>query len=202
MIIAGAGGHAREIYMLLDAETRNAVCFFDNYMANTPADIYQKPVLTSEAAVKDQLQNDPHFIIGTGSPATRRKLCELLVGWGGIPITMQAATAFISDSDTIIGEGANLMHDVFISTDVSVGRGCLVNTRAQLHHDVKTGDFCEIGPAALLLGRVIFGNNVFIGAGAIVLPGLHVADGAIIGAGAVVTTNIIADQVVKGNPAK
>jgi sugar O-acyltransferase (sialic acid O-acetyltransferase NeuD family) len=201
MIIAGAGGHAREIYMLLDRETKATVYFFDNVSDDMSARIGEAEILRTESDTKKRMNEDRRFIIGVGSPVVRKRLCDLLLQWGGLPYTFQAVTAFVSEIQTIIGEGSNIMHDAFISSNVTLGKGCLVNARANLHHDVVAGDFCEIGPAALLLGNVTIGNGVFIGAGAILLPGIEVADGAIIGAGAVVTKNVTTDRTVKGVPA-
>ena len=51
-------------------------------------------------------------------------------------------------------------------------------------------------------GEVIIGNNVWIGDKAAILAGVHIGDGAIIGANAVVTTDVPANAVVGGVPAK
>ena len=201
MIIAGAGGHAREILDLLVVKAGEAIFLFDNVHAGAPDTINDHPLLRTAEEAKAQLQNDPRFIIGTGNPAVRKKLYELFSAWGGQPFTFSATTVLISEQQTIIGEGANIMHDAFISNNVQIGKGSLINTRAHLHHDVVTGAFCEIGPAALLLGNVQLGDAVFIGAGAILLPGITVGDAAVIGAGAVVTKHVAAGTTVKGNPA-
>ncbi len=201
MIIAGAGGHAREILDLLQQKTGEAIFLFDDVSISVPSNINGHPLIRSWEEAKAKLQNDPRFIIGTGNPAVRKKMYDLFMEWGGQPFTFIADTAMVSEQQTTIGEGANIMHNAFISNHVQIGKGSLINTRAHLHHNVVTGNFCEIGPAALLLGNVHVGHHVFIGAGAILLPGIEVGDAAIIGAGAVVTKPVAAKQTVKGNPA-
>lgn len=201
MIIAGAGGHARELLDLLEQKAGETIFLFDNVNEAAPDSINGFPLIRSAEEAKAALQNDPRFIIATGNVAVRQKMYTLFAAWGGHAVTFIAATAMVSEQQTTIGEGVNIMHDAFISNHVQVGKGSLINTRAHLHHDVVTGDFCEIGPAALLLGKVSIGHSVFIGAGAILLPGTEVGDGAIIGAGAVVTKRVAAGQTVKGNPA-
>jgi sugar O-acyltransferase (sialic acid O-acetyltransferase NeuD family) len=201
MIIAGAGGHAREILDLLERKADEAIFLFDNVSASAPDHIYGYPIIRSAEEVRTKFQNDPRFIIGTGNPVVRQKLYDLFAGWGGQPFSFIANTAQVSVHETVIGEAANIMHDVFISNHVHVGKGSLVNARAHLHHDVVMGDFCEIGPAALLLGNVHLAACVFIGAGAILLPGIEVGAAAVIGAGAVVTKHVAPGQTVKGNPA-
>jgi maltose O-acetyltransferase len=49
---------------------------------------------------------------------------------------------------------------------------------------------------------ITIGDDVWIGAGAIVLGGVTIGDGAVIGAGAVVTSDIPADSVAVGVPAR
>lgn len=201
MIIVGAGGHAREIFMLLDKEIRANTFFFDNVSADVPSEIGGSPVLRTEDEARLRLREDARFLLGTGRPVVRKNLYHLFQSWGGEPYSFQAQTAVVGDFETLIGEGANIMHDVFISTNVRMGKGCLVNTRAQLHHDVSIGDFCEIAPAAILLGSIKIGNEAFIGTGSILLPGVEIGDGTVIGAGAVVTKNVVAGRTVKGVPA-
>jgi sugar O-acyltransferase (sialic acid O-acetyltransferase NeuD family) len=201
MIVAGAGGHAREILDLLVRKAGEEIFLFDNVSLSLPEIINGIPLIRTEEVVKEKLRSDPQFIIGTGKPFVRQKLYDLFLEWGGRPYTFIAATAQVSKQETVIGEGANIMHDAFISNNVQIGKGSLINTRAHLHHNVVTGDFCEIGPAALLLGNVCVGHCVFIGAGAVLLPGIEVGDAAVIGAGAVVTKHVAAGQTVKGNPA-
>lgn len=201
MIIAGAGGHAREILDLLEQKAGEAIFLFDNVNASAPDVIHGHPLIRTSEEAKAKLQSDPRFIIGTGNPAVRQKMYDLFVEWGGQPFTFAAYTALVSEQQTTIGEGANIMHNAFISNQVQIGKGSLINTRAHIHHDVITGNFCEIGPAALLLGCVRIGHHVSIGAGAILLPGIEVGDAAIIGAGAVVTKHVVSGKTVKGNPA-
>ena len=49
---------------------------------------------------------------------------------------------------------------------------------------------------------IIIGHNVWLGAGSMVLKGVHIGDNAVVGAGAVVASNVPANAIVFGNPAK
>jgi galactoside O-acetyltransferase len=49
---------------------------------------------------------------------------------------------------------------------------------------------------------VYIGNNCWVGAGSIVLKGVRIGANAVVGAGAVVASNVPADCVVFGNPAR
>lgn len=49
---------------------------------------------------------------------------------------------------------------------------------------------------------VIIGRNVWMGAGSMILKGVNIGDNATVGAGAVVASNVPANAIVFGNPAK
>jgi len=88
--------------------------------------------------------------------------------------------------------------------------------------DIELGEYVGWGPGAKVLGSehtgepkdvpiiqtdlvikpVRVGRGADIGVNAVLLPGVTVGDGAIVGAGAVVTTDVPANAVVAGVPAK
>jgi sugar O-acyltransferase (sialic acid O-acetyltransferase NeuD family) len=202
MIIVGAGGHAREVFDVLSYEDQKNVFFFDNINLYLPEELFGRPILRTIEDVNSFLQSDNRFVLGIGNPKYREQLFNLFLNLHAVPFTPIATSAFVSNFDVYIGEGANVMHKTFVSNSVRIGKGALINTGAHLHHDIEMGDFCEIAPAALLLGKAKMGKHVFVGAGAIILPGITVGDNVVIGAGAIVTKNISDNQKVKGNPAK
>jgi acetyltransferase-like isoleucine patch superfamily enzyme len=87
---------------------------------------------------------------------------------------------------------------------VSIGRECVVADRVMLI-DFDHG-MVEVERPIRLQGiykrDVRVGNNVWIGYGACVLRGVTVGDNAVIGANAVVTTDVPANAVVGGVPAR
>ena len=54
----------------------------------------------------------------------------------------------------------------------------------------------------LIVKKITVEANAFIGARAMILPGVNVGKNAVVGAMSVVTKDVIADQIVAGNPAK
>lgn len=202
IIIAGAGGHAREIRDILDLQGINDILFFDNVSYPLPMEIENDKVIRSIDELSAILKHSPEYIIGTGSPVVRKMFFQLFGNMGGKPVTCISPLATISAGYVTIGVACNIMHRVFLSNHVFIGTGALINAGAQLHHDVSVGEFAEIGPASILLGKVKVGAEAFIGAGAVILPGVQVGDRAIVGAGAVVTKNVAPGAKVKGNPAR
>lgn len=85
---------------------------------------------------------------------------------------------------------------------------------------ITIGDDVQIGPNVQLLTPthpldpeprrdkweaaepIVIGDNVWLGGGVIVLPGVTIGENTVVGAGAVVTTDLPANVVAVGNPAR
>ena len=87
---------------------------------------------------------------------------------------------------------------------VSIGRECVIADRVMLidfDHGMVEVDR-PIRLQGIYMRDVRVGNNVWIGYGACILRGVTVGDNAVIGTNAVVTTDVPANAVVGGVPAK
>lgn len=204
MIIAGAGGHGREVVysLLLNGVSVENICFFDEDDSLKTIEVSGKSfaVISDLEALKEKFSSAPDFYLGVGNPKYRKKFNELLSQNGGKlkPILLSTPPPEFSSSPF----SADLMRYTFVGPAVSLGIGVLLNTGAQVHHDSSVGDYAEIGPKAMLLGGSTVGNMCSIGAGAIILPGVTLGDGVVVGAGAVVTKDQKSPAVLKGIPAK
>lgn len=202
MIIAGAGGHAKEILdVLIHSGQFKDLFFFDNISEEKKQVCNEFPVLSTEKEALEHFKMDNRYSLAVGNPQLRKKLHDYFNTLGGCITSVISHTAIISRYASFIGEGLNVMHHAVINVNATVGRGCLINSKAEIHHDVEIGEFCEISPGAQLLGKVKVGHLCSIGAGAILLPGIIIGNNVIIGAGAVVTKNVADNLKVKGIPA-
>jgi acetyltransferase-like isoleucine patch superfamily enzyme len=118
---------------------------------------------------------------------------------------------------------------VFCNGALSVGSWSTLGKGFWYDGTVELGSYCSIGPNVSLIGtrhsfryapgnhrylksigvdddivyeHIRVGDNVFIGRGAIVLAGVSIGDNAIIGAGSIVTSDVPADSIYAGNPAR
>lgn len=100
--------------------------------------------------------------------------------------------------NVIIGEGTRVQSHCFICDGVSIGKHCFIS-----HGTMFTNDLFVDSPnfESWIRRETKIGNDVRIGSNVTLLP-VKVGDNSIIGAGAVVTTDIPANCVVAGNPAK
>ena len=204
MLLVGAGGHAKELVSVLNANGETSPIFlFDDVTAQLPAALFNLyPIVRTENQAREILSQDPRFALAIGNPNHRKMLADKFAQWGGHLTSIIANSAIVGSHEVLLGEGLNVMALAVITESVSIGRGTLIHIHASVHHDCKIGDFCEILPGSHILGHVTIGNLTSIGSGAIVLPGIKIGKNVRVGAGAVVTKDIPDGVTVKGIPAR
>lgn len=88
-----------------------------------------------------------------------------------------------------------VMPDLFFPNKIHIGENSIIGYNTTiLCHEFLVDEY--------RLGEVHIGKNVMVGANCTILPGIKIADGAIIAAGAVVASDIPANAVAGGVPAK
>ena len=108
-----------------------------------------------------------------------------------------------------IGDGTFIGHACTFSAGkcIQIGRDCLIATMVRIHDN----DGHPLDPERRRrhekinqteCADVSIGDNVWVGAAATILKGVTIGDNSVIGTGAVVTTDVPANTVVAGNPAK
>jgi 2,3,4,5-tetrahydropyridine-2,6-dicarboxylate N-acetyltransferase len=109
-----------------------------------------------------------------------------------------------------IGDNAVIMMGALINIGCQIGSGTMIDMGAVLGGRVIVGNNSHVGAGSVLAGvieppsatPVTIGDNVLIGANVVVLEGVKIGDGAVVGAGSIVTSDVEANTVVVGNPAR
>jgi len=109
-----------------------------------------------------------------------------------------------------IGKNAVIMMGAVINIGAIIGDGTMIDMGAVLGGRATVGKNCHVGAGAVLAGvvepasatPVIIEDNVMIGANAVVIEGCRVGANAVVAAGAVVVSDVPANAVVAGCPAR
>lgn len=205
MLIVGTGGHALD---LLDVVVRlnlaDNLCFFNNVDPAFEFEIpflKNKPVIRKSEDLTGYFKQQPHYILATGNPKSRKALNELMLSHGGKPLSLVSPLASIGYINNQLGEGLNIMNHVVITSNVSIGKGSLINTGTIITHDCRIGEYVEISPGVRIAGGCHIMDNVFIGTGACILPKITIGKNSVVAAGAVVIKDVPDHVMVAGNPA-
>lgn len=202
MVIIGAKGHAKEILeVLYQKYDTQSLYFFDNISKLSTNQLFDKfPILRDYEEVAEVFKIDRRFATGIGGIFAKEKLVLKFEELGGIYTSVIAKNANIGTFKVNLYEGVNIMQRVFISNDVTIGRGTLVNYNASIHHDCLIDDFCEISPCVQILGRAKIGKYTSVGSGTIILPDTIIGSNVVIGAGSVITKDVPSASLVVGIP--
>jgi 2,3,4,5-tetrahydropyridine-2,6-dicarboxylate N-acetyltransferase len=109
-----------------------------------------------------------------------------------------------------IGDGAVIMMGAVLNLGSVVGKGTMIDMNVVLGGRAKVGENCHIGAGAVLAGvieppsadPVVIEDNVLVGANAVITEGVRVGKNAVIAAGSVVLSNVEANSVYAGIPAR
>ena len=109
-----------------------------------------------------------------------------------------------------IGDNAVIMMGAIINIGAVIGEGTMIDMGAVLGGRATVGKNCHVGAGAVLAGviepasatPVIVEDNVMIGANAVVIEGCRIGQNAVVAAGAIVVSDVPANAVVAGCPAK
>lgn len=190
----GAGGHAKVILDILQAQGIGVDCVCDDNLAGT--EFCGLPVVCRTDVTGGTA------IVSIGKNTVRRKIVENLQARGKVCFATAIHPSAVISSSAKVGVGTVIMPGALVNADASVGMHCIVNTGASIDHDCRIGDFAHISPHATLCGNVSVGAGTWVGAGATIIQGVSVGENCLVGAGAVVIKDVPANTVVVGVPAR
>jgi acetyltransferase-like isoleucine patch superfamily enzyme len=137
----------------------------------------------------------PTAVIGE-VPESREVIWQFYAG-AYVPLTFYPP---LIDPTAIVGAFCTI--DAGLKQPTRVGARTLLMKRCHMGHDAQVGADCEVGVGVVISGECVIGDRVQIGGSAWIKPLVKVGEGARIGGGAVVVRDVLAGQVVAGNPAK
>jgi sugar O-acyltransferase (sialic acid O-acetyltransferase NeuD family) len=211
IVVVGAGGFGREIVDVIEAI--NAVEGRPRYellgvLDDSPTEQNLDRLATRSVQYLGRSEEflatvaaGTSYVIGVGSPATRRLLAGRFDEAGLDPATLVHPSVTMG-AQVSIAPGTVLCAGVRLTTNITIGRHVHVNLNATIGHDSVIGDFVSINPLASISGDCTLGNDVMVGVGGVLLQGLSVGEKAVVGGSACVTKDVPGSTVVAGVPAK
>lgn len=183
VVILGSSGFSKEVSSVIQEFSLNTaqVIFLDKSQENL-------------------LLKGDYAFLGMGSPVIRERCFENYRDLVFFPILKHPSATI--GTKVSIGAGTFIQAGVCITTQVDIGKGCVININSTIGHDVSMGDYSVVNPGAAVSGNVFVGKSVLIGANATVLENVSIGDGARVGAGAVVTKDVNEGETVIGVPAR
>ncbi|MES2761320.1 MAG: acetyltransferase [Bacteroidota bacterium] len=204
MLIVGAKGFSKEVLeVLYQNDLHDDVVFYDDISNDLSEKLYGRfKVLTNMDDAKLYFEKvNQQFTIGIGNPLLRYKLSAKFIQAGGVFTSTISPKASVGHFGNQISEGCNIMTGAIITSDVTIGMGCLINLNCTIGHDTIIGDFTELSPGVNISGNCRIGKFSNLGTNAIVLPKITIGDNVVVAAGAVVTKDVPDNSMVAGVPA-
>ncbi|HET7235932.1 MAG TPA: acetyltransferase [Actinomycetota bacterium] len=199
LLIAGAGGFAREVAWLVDDINRThptweLVGFLDR---ESGASLRGLPVVGIDGV--GGLGADA-AITAVGDARLRRRLVAE-VETLGLPFPTLVHPSVHADVSLQLGAGTVVCAGNLLTVDISVGAHVVVNLDCSIGHDTVIEDFVTLSPGCHLSGRTSIGRGAFLGTGVVTVEGKTIGREAIVGAGAVVVKDIPEGVTAVGVPA-
>lgn len=199
IVIWGAGGHSKSVTdAIRSCDSHRIIGYLDDKNPHRWGEDFCGETILGSTPEWEALNNSAQLILAFGDNRARVRLASALhdVAFA----TVRHSTAYIADS-AAIGHGTAILAGSVLGPDVQVGEHCIVNTHASVDHDCVVSDGAHLGVGATLVGGSQIGRSATVMTGA-VIANVHIGDGAIVGAGAVVLSDVPANTLVAGVPAR
>jgi sugar O-acyltransferase (sialic acid O-acetyltransferase NeuD family) len=204
VFVVGAGGHAKVVIDIIEKARAHEIVFLvDDDLSLKGRDVYGYPVMGAKDYLLTQgaAASFHKAIVAIGDNRKRTHMAQWLLEQGFQLTTAVHPSAQIARGVTL-GTNTVVMAGVVLNSDARIGQSVIINTAASVDHDCVIAIGTHIAPGCHLCGSVSVGAHTLVGAGSTLVRGVSIGAHSIIGAGSVVVSDIPANVVALGNPAK
>jgi len=206
IVIIGAGGFAREVLDVIDANNNIEEQYemlgyiVDPEFGDKGTIINGKPILGGFDWLKNNVEG-VYTICGVGPSHLRYQLIQRADNIGAQYFSVIHPTATLTRW-VEIGEGVVITAGCILTNQIKIGNHVHLNLDCTIGHDVQLADFVTLAPGVHISGNVTLGIGCYIGTGANINEKLMIGDWSIIGAGSAVIGNIPSNSTAVGIPGK
>ena len=194
--IIGYGDLGRQFHEFLKEDPNNEFIFFDDiaFKHDVP---HTFPYLNYSL---DAYADCSFFVaLGYHHLQTKNKVIHHLKSLGRkLPVYIHK-TSFVNPTATI-GDGTFVYPMCNLDSNVSIGKGVLLNNSVCISHDSKISDCCYLSPSVTVSGNSKINDETFIGAGSVISDKVVIGKNVIVGIGSVVTGDLPDNCSAIGNP--
>lgn len=142
------------------------------------------------------------FIISIGTPKVRKLIYDRFFSKKShLLVNIIHPTVYVS-SEVSVGKGNVIGASTTLFCNAKLGNNCWVGINTCIGHDCLIGDHCVISSGVSFAGSINIGNGTLIGAGASIAPDISIGDNCLISAGATVLKDIPNNCTVVANPGR
>jgi sugar O-acyltransferase (sialic acid O-acetyltransferase NeuD family) len=203
LVIAGAGGFAREVAWLVDdinrSQNRWRLVGFLDLAGDEGRRIRGMPVLDARAATS--LAPGTQAVVAVGDPQLKQRIVAEVEQLGLSFATLVHPTAQM-DSSVTLRPGCIVCAGNILTVNIEVGAHVIINLHCTIGHDTVIGDCTTLSPGCHISGNTTIGRSALIGTGACTIQHTRIGDGTTVGAGAVVIRDLPSGVTAVGIPAK
>tara|TARA_Y100001978_G_scaffold203207_2_gene227470 strand:+ start:192 stop:848 length:657 start_codon:yes stop_codon:yes gene_type:complete len=197
LLIIGCGGHSKVVTDIAKSLGIENIIYLDpNFKSAT---------FKGRNVLKDINKNyNGYFFVAIGDNFTRNKIylnflkthkyakeCPPLIH----------PTAYFSKSAEL-SKGSVVMPQSAINSDVSIGKGVIINTSSVIEHDCILEDFSSVAPGVNIGGNTHIGYRSAISIGSTIKHGINIGSNVVVGASSLVLDNISDDSLSYGVPSR
>ena len=188
IILIGFGGHAKSVADCIERQKEYRIIGYTEL-----AEVQSKyPYLGTDDVLKEYYKKGVQNVAicqGYLGKGNIRERIYKLVKEIGFCLPVIADPSSVVAETAIIGEGTFIGKGAIVNAEASVGKMCIINTKALIEHECVVGDFSHVAVGATICGQVEIGKRAFIGSNATVIQCMNVTDNRIIPAGITLREN-------------
>lgn len=205
--IVGAGGAAKEIFLLLkDINEVKPIFDFKGFIDISTEEFLQigekQYNIISEIDFLTNYKENALVVFGLGDVNRLKKIVELYKQKENLEFPNIIHPNVKLDESISLGIGNIITCQCVFTVDTSLENFNYINRGVHIGHDCKIGSFNVINPCAVISGGVMMEDENLIGTNATILQYLKIGSINKIGAGAVITKDVESDSLMMGVPAK
>ena len=204
IILIGGGGHCKSVIDVIETENKYAIVGILDSKEKLGETVLGYKIIGTDNDIDSLAKKHKNFALTIGqikSSEVREKIYnEVIKSNGCMPIII-SPLAHISKYAKI-NDGTVIMHHAIVNASATIGKCCIINTKANIEHDVNIGDFCHISTGAMINGGVKIEKSCFIGSNSTINHDVSIPQNSIIGSNSTVNKTLTISGTYVGCPAK